>query len=150
MKIETGLPALAVAPGESDAAEAAERTSLSGTEASSQLGDGRDASASLDPRDPDSASLKEQSLAPKKRGMFGALISKKPGQTGPEGVSTQKQAGSGPSGSPNSLNQPQQAGQRPTSPAERKDDVQRVRVAAFMAIEVRGRSVLVKAPVWTL
>jgi hypothetical protein len=29
-----------------------------------------------------------------------------------------------------------------------KGDVEKIRVAGFMAVEVRGRSILVKAPVW--
>ncbi|KAI9849359.1 MAG: hypothetical protein M1838_000194 [Thelocarpon superellum] len=145
MKLETGLPPLATSVGEGEGSEA-DRTSLSGVEVSSQMSDGKDQHSLSELRDSDSASLKEQ--VPKKRGMLGGFLGKKPGPTSSlEGM----QKAGGASGSQNSLTQQTlPPGQRPTSPAERKDEVPRVRVAAFMTVEVRGRSVLVKAPVWAL
>ena len=137
-KLETGLPPLTSPANGGDVPEA-DRGSLSGTEASSQMGEAKDPLVMTDPRDSESNSLKDQ--AGKKKGMFGGLMAKKPGQEG-----FQKQ--SGPSGSQNSLTQ--QQGQRPTSAGDQREEMHRVRVAGFMAVEVRGRSILVKAPCWTL
>ena len=145
-KLETGLPPLL--SGDGGSGDTADRGSLSGAEASSGGGESKDQASLHESRDVDGASIKEQ--APKKKGggMFGGLMGKKPGPQQESGG--QRQGGA--SGSQSSLGQQQQQQQqqRPTSSGESKEDTQRVRVAAFMAVEVRGRSILVKAPVWTL
>ena len=77
----------------------------------------------------DSAGAKDQ-LAKKKKGMFGGSV--KGGKKAPnQGLDTAQKPSAGASQS--SLTQ----------------DVQKVRMAGFMAVEVRGRSILVKAPIWT-
>ena len=86
---------------------------------------------SLDDRDgasgeADRESLKDREQGGKKKGMFGGLMAKK-------NAATEKEPARG-SGN----------GQGP--PGQAKED--RVRFAAFMAVEVRGRSILVKAPVY--
>ncbi|KAI9747851.1 MAG: hypothetical protein M1835_001960 [Candelina submexicana] len=138
MKVETGLPAL-TNPGASHESLETDKSSLSGADASSQISDPKDASAEQGPRDADSNSMKDYS---KKKGMFGGLMNKKL-PSSQAGESLQKPT----DGSQVSLGQ---QGQRPTSSAGQRDaEVQRVRFAAFMAVEVRGRSILVKAPVYT-
>ncbi|KAI9721784.1 MAG: hypothetical protein M1812_002119 [Candelaria pacifica] len=138
MKVETGLPAL-TNPGASAENVETDKSSLSGADAASQISDPKDATLEQGPRDADSSSMKEH---PKKKGMFGGLMNKKPPSSqGGDGL--QKPT----DGSQVSLGQ---QGQRPTSSAgQREVEVQRVRFAAFMAVEVRGRSILVKAPVYT-
>ncbi len=139
MKVETGLPAL-TNPGASHESLDTDKSSLSGADASSQISDPKDTSSEQQgPRDAESSSMKEH---PKKKGMFGGLMNKKPpASQGGEGL--QKPT----DGSQVSLGQ---QGQRPTSSAgQREPEIQRVRFAAFMAVEVRGRSILVKAPVYT-
>ncbi|KAH0541947.1 hypothetical protein FGG08_003579 [Glutinoglossum americanum] len=156
MKIETSLPQL-TNPGTGLDHVEGDQASLGSAEAPST----GDAST----KDPPPGQLeRENSLdhkdatgqAPKKKtGMFGNLMSnnqsKRPSAPPPQpdNLHTQmKQAG----GSQVSLTQQQQQQQQqqgqwpPGSSAG--PEVQKVRVAGFMAVEVRGRSILVKAPVW--
>ncbi len=127
MKLETGIPALT-----NPCAEETDRASLRST--ASDLKDSADA------RDSDT-SIAKADQEPKRKGVLGGLMGvRKPGV-----VSAQqgKQAGAG--GSQSSLTQ-----QPPGSSSGPKEEApQRVRLAAFAAVQVRGRSVLLKAPVFS-
>ena len=123
MKIEATLPTL-TNPGESVIDTNAEKSSQD---------------SSNDEKEEDRESLKEsaqqqqqqqQQQGGKKKGMFGGLMTKKPAAGGP-GTATAR------GGNSNSN------GEREQGPKE-----ERIRVAAFVAVEVRGRSTLVKAPVY--
>ncbi|KAI9833969.1 MAG: hypothetical protein M1826_005874 [Phylliscum demangeonii] len=118
--------------------------------------------------DSDATSLKEQQAAGRKKSMLGSFMSKK---SAPSSSSTTTDvAGQTPtpaSASQSSLLQQQQQQQQqqqastqlpapPTATASTSSTgndggggMHRVRVAAFMTVEVRGRSILVKAPIWT-
>jgi hypothetical protein len=86
-------------------------------------------SAEIKEGEAENASAKDQ-LGKKKKGMFGGSI--KGGKKAPnQGLDTVQKPSA--AASQISLNQ----------------DGSRVRMAGFMAVEVRGRSILVKAPVWT-
>ena len=149
VKLEIGLPPLVKPAGTDNRADSTDKVSLSGIEASSQISDSTTTVSASEQgrRGSDSSSLKDQ--APKKKGMLGGFMAKKPTQAQPAAeFSAQKQpltAG----GSQVSLPQQPQA---PTGAGgqDEEGEVQRVRVAAFMSVEVRGRSILVKAPVWAL
>lgn len=96
----------------------------------------------------------QQQPPPKKKGMFGAFMG-----GGSSSSSNQNNAagGAGKKGNPPPAQQGcQQGGQQPgqqasggagqQAPLEKKED--RVRFSTFMAVEVRGKNVLVKAPVY--
>ncbi|KAI4285140.1 MAG: hypothetical protein L6R38_000890 [Xanthoria sp. 2 TBL-2021] len=140
MKLETGLPPL-TNPGEG----IIEEPSRSSVERDSHV----DENDSLKDRDEEVESPQQQKSSEKeaqqhqqqhqqqkkKSGMFGGFMGGKkagsvPGGTGVAAQQVQKEQ----------LAKEQQA-------KEPKEE--RVRFCAFMAVEVRGRSVLVKAPVWT-
>ncbi|MCJ1361908.1 hypothetical protein MMC16_001009 [Acarospora aff. strigata] len=131
MKIESSLPALSnPGSGTEGIGTDTDKVSLASTEG--------DTNKDGDPqvtKDADSSILKEQQQQ-KKRSMFGGFINKKPTADG--AVSA---------GPRNSGNVQGGTGQQPPgSPAGPKEE--RVRFAAFMAVEVRGRSILVQAPVY--
>ncbi len=135
MKIESGLPAL-TNPGSSETNDtsdkSSEETTLEGTPKDPAAEDSGSIEERLPPQSqqqrPGSVTAgKEAATANKKKGgMFGGFIGGKkagamPGGSGPQAVQAQQQ----------------------------KAMEERVRFALFMAVEVRGRSVLVKAPVYT-
>ena len=142
-KLEIGLPPLASPTDEMDA----DRGSLDGAGASN---DGKEPTPSNEGRDSDSASFKDPHT--RRRYMLGGLIGSK--------KDTNPRAGGGFAQQSMTAQQQQQqqqgqapqasAQQRATSPTNVKEEIPRVRVAAFMAVEVRGRSVLCKAPVYAL
>ncbi len=136
MKIETGLPAL-TNPGSSEGHDTSDKSSEEITlEASTKDGASEETAVVEDrgqqqqqqPRPGSVTAGKEAAAANKKKGgMFGGFIGG-------------KKAGAVAGGSGPAAVQPQQQQQR-------MED--KVRFATFMAVEVRGRSVLVKAPVYT-
>ena len=151
MKIETTLPPL-TNPGAGIEHAEGDQASLGSVETSTENASTKDQPSSSPPeRESDN---KDPASQPSKKKIFGLInnnhnkrpTAQPPPQ--PENLHTQmKQAG----GSQVSLTQQQQQQQQqqqwpPGSSAGA--DVQKVRVAGFMAVEVRGRSILVKAPVW--
>lgn len=125
MKIEPALPPL-VNPGDSlSEGAASEKSPDDSTGAASDTKDERpgDEATAVNNTGTAAATTSVTSKEQKKKSMFGGLMggSKKSGATAA----------------------PQQQAQPPPAPKE-----ERVRFAAFMAVEVRGRSVLVKAPVY--
>ncbi|KAI9802127.1 MAG: hypothetical protein M1833_002048 [Piccolia ochrophora] len=153
--------------------DATDKSSLSGGaaggDASSQTSDPKDQSSSITG---DESSLKDvpsqqqqQQQHQKKERKPGILSSFKrsaqpdpppPPPAGPGAIPGQSKPGA--SGSQISLTQPSQAQQQQQRPGSAaggavgmsENEPPRVRVAGFMTVEVRGRSVLVKAPIWTL
>lgn len=135
MKIESGLPPL-TNPGEGmpEEGKSDDASSLTGVESkeSSEM-DERASTNSGPPQQERKEPRERESLnqqTGKKKSMFGGFMggNKKAGST---------------SGSGTPLPQPQQQ-QQAQAPKEEK-----VRFSAFMAVQVRGRSVLVKAPIYT-
>ncbi len=133
MKIESGLPAL-TNPGSSEGHESSdkssEETALEGSskDGASEEPGGMEERAQQQPRPGSVTAGKEAAMANKKKGsMFGGFIGgKKAGAVA---------GGSGP--------------QAVQPPQQQKTMEERVRFATFMVVEVRGRIVLVKAPVYT-
>ena len=139
MKVETGLPAL-TNPGEG-VNDAAERSSIVSADLVAGEKDEGDRDSVKDipmqgqqgPQQPQATTQQQsqqQNLGQKKKGMFGGLMGKKPAPS-------------------TSLGDPQRVLGVQTLQAQQqlpKED--RVRFASFMAVEVRGRSVLLKAPVY--
>ncbi|KAL8642101.1 MAG: hypothetical protein Q9228_001186 [Teloschistes exilis] len=148
MKLETGLPAL-TNPGEGLALDdTASRSSIdkdhAGADDESSMKENDDSpesqqSQAVQQKDAATASVSTPAANSKKKsGMFGGFIGG-------------KKASAVPSGSGVATQQQQQA-QKEKEQQQRekdKDKEERVRFCAFMAVEVRGRSVLIKAPVWT-
>ncbi|KAF2124701.1 hypothetical protein P153DRAFT_125180 [Dothidotthia symphoricarpi CBS 119687] len=120
MKMESGIPALTSPIAD---AEEADRASVRSVASKAE----------------DAASLAEQEQLPKedkKRGMFG--FGKKPTQT------SKRESTLGQGGSQLSLSQP------PPSAAGPKDELPpRVRMAVGVAVQIRGKSILIKAPVYS-
>jgi len=138
MKVETGLPPL-VTPGEGPSeGEAASITSKQTEETGSieSKETGASGGTGSDEATKEAAMQQQQQAAQgKKKGMFGGLM----GSSG-----TKKGSVGGGPALPGSQAQPQGQGQQQqTTPKE-----DRVRFSTFMAVEVRGRSVLIKAPVY--
>lgn len=139
MKVETGLPPL-VAPGEaSSEGEAASITSKqteeTGSIESKETGASGGTGSEEVIKEAAMQQQHQQAAQGKKKGMFGGLM----GSSG-----TKKGSVGGGPALPGSQAQPQGQGQQQqTTPKE-----ERVRFSTFMAVEVRGRSVLVKAPVY--
>jgi hypothetical protein len=127
MKIESGIPALTAPILELDDADRASVRSMA-----SKHGD--------------SASIAEQELQPKedkKRSMFGFGASKKP-TTAPASLGKQESS-LGQGGSQQSLTQ-----NPPGSSGGPKDEPPpRVRMAVGVAVQIRGKTVLIKAPVYS-
>ncbi|KAI9870628.1 MAG: hypothetical protein M1830_004027 [Pleopsidium flavum] len=130
MKIESSLPVL-TNPGSGTEGMDTDKVSLASTEGDTK-DDQQASSGAANSKDADPSGLKDQQQQ-KKKSMFGGLINKKPTGTG-ETSSTARSSVS------------TQGGQPPGSSSGPKEE--RVRFAAFMAVEVRGRSILVKAPVY--
>lgn len=102
---------------------------------------------------------KENSVSgapPKKQSKFNALKAKLPGGSGGQ---TSADAGMNQQDNPSQTNLAQDAQQSVSQPAQKSQQEQnassngppaseKVRVAGFMAVEVRGKAILMKAPVW--
>ena len=146
MKVETGLPTL-TNPGEGPpdvdgssivSKQPEETGSIESRDTGTSNGNGNEETAkeiAIQQQAQQQAQQQQQQAAQgKKKGMFTGFMG---------GTAGKKGSVSGPSPGP----QPQQ-GQGPTQqqPSPPKED--RVRFSTFMAVEVRGRSVLVKAPVY--
>jgi len=132
MKIESALPTLSnpgdVTKEDQNQNQNAQQTSAPGS------------------KDPDANSLKDQQQQ-KKKGMFGGLMNKKP-TAGGGGADGGAASGRSSIGNPAGLQQQQQGGSGSSGGSGAGQKEERVRFAAFMAVEVRGRSILVKAPVY--
>ena len=146
MKIESGLPAL-TNPGEASsegvtgekpsedvggAAEQKENNPSGGVEESAASVVGPTNTGNIAAGGANSGSTKET----KKKSMFGALMG---------GV---KKGTNTPNSSTHQQQQQQQQQQQPPPLPPQVPREERVRFSAFMAVEVRGRSVLMKAPVY--
>ncbi|OSS48671.1 hypothetical protein B5807_06830 [Epicoccum nigrum] len=132
MKMESGIPPLTAPIVEMDEAD---RVSLKSV--ASRLDD----NASIGDQE-----LQQGSQAPKedkKRGFFGGLGGSKKPATVPASLG-KREASLGQGGSQQSLTGP------PGSAGGQKDEplVQRVRLAVGVAVQIRGKSVLIKAPVY--
>lgn len=136
MKIEVGLPALTnpgEGPTEGDGGsivskQTEETGSIDSRDTGTSNGNGNEETA----KETVMQQQQQQVVQGKKKGMFNAFMG---------GTAGKKGSVSGPSPGL----QPQQ-GQVQQQPSPPKED--RVRFSTFMAVEVRGRSVLVKAPVY--
>ncbi|KAL8906439.1 MAG: hypothetical protein Q9207_002028 [Kuettlingeria erythrocarpa] len=149
MKLETGLPPL-TNPGEGMIEDTMSRSStdkpdLDANDYDSLKDHGNNNDEVESPQQPNQNAQKEvqqqqqaQLAQKKKGGMFGGFMGgKKAGAVpGGSGVLAQKEL---------AAKEAQQ--HRDASKDEKKEE--KVRFCAFMAVEVRGRSVLMKAPVWT-
>ncbi|KAL2038648.1 hypothetical protein N7G274_008696 [Stereocaulon virgatum] len=145
MKIETGLPAL-TNPGDgltpegdatSMASKQAEETgSIESKETGTSNGNSNEESnAKQEAMQQQQAQQQQQQAGQgKKKGMFGGFMN-----------STGSKKGSIGGGPPSQQQPPPQAPQQQQQGPPKED---RVRFSTFMAVEVRGRSVLVKAPVY--
>ncbi|KAL9095017.1 MAG: hypothetical protein Q9165_002619 [Trypethelium subeluteriae] len=131
MKIETGIPPLAVSVSASE--DAADRASVRST-GSGGGGEGKDGASPAE----------EPPLPEKKRGMFSGIMGGGGGKKGGQQQQASRQQGSG-DGSQSSLSQP------PGSATGGKEEAvpPRVRFATFLSVQVKGKSVLVKAPVYS-
>lgn len=127
MKLESGIPPLTVSVADDTAERASMKSATSDiTDSGSAGGNPTNNGAPVD--------------QPKKRSMLGALTgSKKPS------AAQGKHAGAG--GSSSSLNRPESA-HGATAPTK-EDGPPRVRMAAGIGVSIRGRGVLVKAPVFS-
>lgn len=134
MKIETGIPAL------TNPIEEADRVSLRSVASKA------DDNASLNEQDPEvqQAGQNPKDASDKKRGMFGFGSAKKPTQNPAQLGKRESSLGQG--GSQLSLNQGP-----PGSSSGNKDEppTPRVRLAVGLAVQTRGKSVLIKAPVYS-
>ena len=139
MKIETGLPALVnpgEGPGDSESTNTTskqneETGSIESKETGNSSGTGNE-EALKDLATQQQQQQQQTSVQAKKKSMFGGFM----GSSGTKKGSI----GSGPTGPGSQQTQAQQQQAPP------KED--RVRFSTFMAVEVRGRSVLFKAPVY--
>ncbi len=169
-KLETGLPPLAkrLQVDGGSGGDGNDRGSVSGMEASSShSGESREQTSVSESgggggsgrRGSDSSSHTEQPT--RRRTLLGGLIGGSGSSRSTQQPSSQSQAGGEASNAqPPSSSGPQgtspQGAQPPGSASGAAEDEgaanrpQMIRVAAFMSVEVRGRSVLVKAPVFTL
>lgn len=141
MKLETGLPPL-TNPGEGIIEEPS-RSSVERDSHADENDSLKDRDEEVEsPQQPKSSEKEAQQhqqqqhqQQKKKSGMFGAFMGG-------------KKAGSAPGGSGVAAQQAQKE-QLAKEQQAKEPKEERVRFCAFMAVEVRGRSVLVKAPVWT-
>ncbi|KAL8759317.1 MAG: hypothetical protein Q9199_000848 [Rusavskia elegans] len=143
MKLETGLPPL-TNPGEGIIEEPS-RSSVEKDSHADENDSLKDRDEEVEsPQQPKSSEKEAQQhqqqqqqhqQQKKKSGMFGAFMGG-------------KKAGSAPGGSGVAAQQAQKE-QLAKEQQAKEPKEERVRFCAFMAVEVRGRSVLVKAPVWT-
>lgn len=150
MKIESGIPALTSPLGDLPDSGQADRASLKSS--ASDLKDPEDAqnpnSQTTSPNAPSQQQQQQQPLPGKEdkrsRGMLAGFM----GSRKPAPQSVGKNVGA--SGSQTSLTQ--QPSQPPGSSSGPKEDTgpPRVRIAVGLALQVRGRSVLTKCPVYTM
>ncbi|KAF2430859.1 hypothetical protein EJ08DRAFT_213202 [Tothia fuscella] len=142
MKVEVGIPGLtnAILPTETSPADSTDRASLKSNDTKDSVTDPSEITGS-----------KDEGRGGGKRGMFSGIIG---GGGGGGGKVTKaappgQQPGSGPAGkgSQGSVGAPTSQGQGARETPSPKEE--RVRLAAFLAVQIRGRSVLVKAPVYT-
>lgn len=138
MKVETGLPAL-TSPGDGPEGDSAsmmsKQTEDTGSIESKDTGASNTVSGEESAKQEAAMQQQQQQAAQgKKKGMFGGLMSSS---------GTKKGNVAGGSAQPGSQTSPQGPPQQPGPPKE-----ERVRFSTFMAVEVRSRSVLVKAPVY--
>jgi hypothetical protein len=147
MKIETGLPAL-TNPGDgltpdgdatSMASKQAEETGSieskeTGTSNGNSNEEGNAKQEAMQQQQAQQQQQQQQGGQGKKKGMFGGFMN-----------STGSKKGSIGGGPPSQQQPPPQAPQQQQQGPPKED---RVRFSTFMAVEVRGRSVLVKAPVY--
>ena len=126
MRVETGVPALVVSMSASE--ESAGNSTGNGDQASEQSAgsDSKDASPADEPPIPE-----------KKRGMFSGIM----GGTKKGPPPRQQHSGNG---SQSSLSQPSGI-----STGNKEEPSPRVRFAAFVSVQVKGKSVLYKAPVFS-
>jgi len=139
MKVEIGLPPLVTpgdGPSEGEAASiTSKQTEETGSIESKETGVGGGIGSEEATKEGAMQQQQQQAAQGKKKGMFGGLM----GSSG-----TKKGTVGGGPALPGSQAQSQGQGQQ--QQATPKED--RVRFSTFMAVEVRGRSVLVKAPVY--
>lgn len=130
MKIDSGLPAL-LNPGENPAEGDTGITTSKQTEDTGSI-DSREAASGNGNTAPDEKGemSQQQAVAGKKKGMFGSFIG--------------GGAGGKKSGPPSSIGQ--SIGAQGPPPGERKEE--RIKFSTFLCAQVRGRNVLVKAPVY--
>ena len=144
MKIETGLPALTnpgdgLAPEGDAASMASKQTEETGSIESKETGtsngnSNEEATAKQEAAmQQQQAQQQQQAVQGKKKGMFGGFMNSAGSKKGSIG------------GGPPSQQPPPQAPAQQQQGSPKED---RVRFSTFMAVEVRGRSVLVKAPVY--
>lgn len=138
MKVETGLPTL-TNPGDGSegdtASMASKQTEDTGSIESKDIGVSNNLSVEEAAKQEAAMQQQQQTAQGKKKGMFGGLMSSSGTKKGSAAA-----GGSGLSGSQTS---PQGPPQQQGPPKE-----ERVRFSTFMAVEVRSRSVLIKAPVY--
>lgn len=162
MKIETGLPPL-TSPGEGITDEAASRSSIEKPDLensnndidSLKEGGGDDVEPSpmnsnsntqniqqiQKEKDSQHTQQQQQQVQKKKGSMFGGFMGGKKAGSMP--------AGSGVLAQKEMLAREKEQQQQQQAQQQQQPKEEKVRFCAFLAVEVRGRSVLVKAPVWT-
>lgn len=139
MKMESGIPALTIPIQEHDDADHASLKSVA-----SKMED----SASItehDQQNPQGQQGGPNSKEPidKKRGMFGFGASKKPQNPASLG---KRESSLGQGGSQQSLSQPPSGS---SAAAKEEPPPPRVRLAVGVAVQIRGKSILIKAPVYS-
>ena len=147
MKIETGLPPLVnpgEGPAEPEAASVAskqneETGSIESKDTGTSGGNGGEEAVKDSTLQQLQQQQQQQGIQTKKKGMFGGLM----GSSG-----TKKGSIGGGTALPGSQPQPQSQGQQQQQPQPSPPKEDKVRFSTFFAVEVRGRSVLVKAPVY--
>ena len=146
MKIETGLPSLTNpgdGPAEGETASlTSKQTEETGSIDSRETGNSNGNNAAEE-KDASPGQPGQAGAVAKKKGMFGSFIGGG-GGAGTKKGSIASNASSGPQQGQGTAGGV--GGGQGGASAERKED--RVRFSTFMAVEVRGRSVLVKAPVY--
>ena len=142
MKVETGLPAL-TNPGEGPtdgdggstvSKQTEETVSIESRDTGTSNGNSNEENAKEVAMQHQAQQQQQQSVQGKKKGMFTGFMG---------GTAGKKGSISGPSPGPQQQQAQGQVQHQPSPPKE-----ERVRFSTFMAVEVRGRSVLVKAPIY--
>lgn len=135
MKLETGIPALTNPILEHDDADRASLRSLASRNEDN-------ASIAEQEQQAQQASQGAKEPSDKKRGMFNFGGTKKPNQ--PPAALGKRESSLGQGGSQQSLSQPPSGSSGTT-----KDEPPKVRMAVGFAVQIRGKSILVKAPVYS-
>ncbi|KAF1995625.1 hypothetical protein P154DRAFT_526203 [Amniculicola lignicola CBS 123094] len=130
MKMESGIPALTNPIMDPEEADRASLRSVA-----SKMDD----NASIAEQEQQMSQAPSKDVGDKKRNMFG-FGSKKPAAPTPAQLG-KRESSLGQGGSQQSLSQPSTANEEPPSP--------RVRMAVGVAVQIRGKSVLMKAPVYS-